>query len=48
MFPELNISPPVFGYFQPDQAGYINPRHLVQAQLVLAQSSGCCLIRSQT
>ena len=44
--PELNISSPVFGYFQPDHSGYINPRHLVQAQLVLAQSYGCSLIRS--
>ena len=36
----------MFGYFQPDHSGYINPRRLVQAQLVLAQSSGCELIRS--
>ena len=44
-FPYFNISSPVFGYFQPDHSGYINPRRLVEAQLGLAQSSGCTVIR---
>ena len=38
----------MFGYFQPDHSGYINPRTLVRAQLVLAQSYGCSVIRSHT
>ena len=44
-FPDLNISSPVFGYFQPDHSGYINPRKLVEAQLRLAERAGCRVIR---
>ena len=44
LFPYLNISEDIFGYFQPDNSGHISPRKMVQAQKIIAQSNHCDLI----
>ena len=40
-FPYLNIGDNIHGYFTPDHSGMINPRRLVEAQLLIARSHGC-------
>ena len=44
IFPDIKLPDNVFGYYQPDYSGYINPRELVKAQQVLAESKGCTII----
>ena len=44
-FPYLNLTENLYGYFQPDKSGYINPRKLIEAQLKIAEANGCHLIK---
>jgi sarcosine oxidase len=47
-FPDLGLPPMaggVEGLFEPEHAGYLNPRRLVQAQLVLTRAAGGRLVR---
>lgn len=45
MFPWLEVADTVLGYHQPDHAGTVNPRRLVEAQLRIAQNLGCHVFR---
>ena len=31
-FPYLNLADGIYGYYQPDSSGFINPREMVKAQ----------------
>ena len=46
LFPYLNLSADVFGYFQPDHSGHISPRGMVRAQKTIAESNHCDLIEA--
>jgi len=46
LFPYLNLSRDVFGYFQPDHSGHISPRGMVRAQKTIAKSNHCDLIEA--
>ena len=45
MFPWLQVADTVLGYHQPDHAGTVNPRRLVEAQLRIAHNLGCHVFR---
>ena len=45
MFPWLQVADTVLGYHQPDHAGTVNPRRLVEAQLRITQNLGCHVFR---
>lgn len=45
MFPYFDFSKDDIGYHEPVKAGYVNPRKQVMAQIVVASSRGCDVIR---
>ncbi|WP_349434899.1 FAD-binding oxidoreductase [Pararhizobium sp. A13] len=46
-FPWFRFPPGYGGVFEPRNAGHINPRELVRAQVVLAEKAGVTIIRSE-
>ena len=46
-FPQLNFTPGSGAMLQPRQAGYIDPRRLVEAQQIISVAQGTTLIREQ-
>jgi len=43
--PYLNVATNIYGFFQPDFSGFINPRKLIEAQSKIAGDLGCKIIR---
>jgi len=43
-FPNLKLKEGLFGYYQPDNSGYVNPREMVKAQQAIAVAEGCEII----
>ena len=43
--PYLNFAANMYGFFQPNFSGYINPRKLIEAQSKIAGDLGCKIIR---
>ena len=44
-FPYLEVGSNIRGYFQPDHAGYINPRKIIEAQCKIAEANNCEIFR---
>ena len=45
-FPYFRFPDAANGYFEPENAGYVSPRRLVQAQTLAAERSGATIVRS--
>ncbi|KAJ8303610.1 hypothetical protein KUTeg_020006 [Tegillarca granosa] len=45
MFPYFDFSKDDIGYYMPVNAGYLNPRKQVMAQIIVASNQGCDVIR---